>query len=102
MRITTMLAFVSLRAISAGLRENGDSVDYAVLVISLILRRRRFYSVKKMKHLKIVSVNINRSLNPVKLSYRSSIGLLVSFITLFSISKRHLNVNRPLKSLLLT
>jgi hypothetical protein len=69
MRIIIILAFISLRAISAGLRENGDSVDYAVLIILLILRRRRFYSVKKIKHLKIVSVNINRSLNPVKLSY---------------------------------
>jgi hypothetical protein len=102
MRIITILTFVSLRAISAGLRENSDSIDYAVLVILLILQRRRFYSVKRMKYLKIVFVNINRSLNPIKLSYKSSIDLLISFITLFSISKRHLNVDRPLKSLLLT
>jgi hypothetical protein len=102
MCITLILAFISLRAISAGLRENSDSIDYAVLVILLILQRRCFYLVKKIKYLKIVSVNINRSLNPVKLSYKSSIDLLASFITLFSIFKRHFNVDRPLKSLLLT
>jgi hypothetical protein len=102
MHIIIILAFISLRVISASLRENSDSVDYAVLIILLILQRRRFYLVKKMKYLKIVFININRSLNPIKLSYKSSVSLLVSFITLFSISKRHLNVNRPLKSLLLT
>jgi hypothetical protein len=102
MYIIIILVFISLRAISAGLRENSNSVDYTVLVILLILQRRRFYLVKKIKHLKIVSININRSLNLIKLSYKSFINLLVSFIILFSIFKRHLNINRPLKSLLLT
>ena len=60
-RIIMILIFVNLRRILTGQKANRDNADYAVLIISLILRLRLFYLARRIKNLKKAYNRINKS-----------------------------------------